>query len=276
MTELAKEALKYINNEENLKKLLLLEKKRRKISKDDLCFICTSNISGYWWCDIRSYYLSRCDERKLFGVYMYDKIRYAEELGLIENLPEDKKKWLDIGNEITLKDINRLLRENKPVKIAQIHTEDPKEVIDKFERGRIYEFKYAEDYPTIRWHFNWGSYVIEAVPDGITDDFVYEFKSTASKWLSFYTKPVALTQADLYGYFFKRENKRVQIYLMDKKEIETIQNRVDKSRALDTLKAFDRVCSGVGIRKTKIKWKCRNCEVKEECIKEGSQQRISS
>jgi len=268
--ELIKKANKYLIKGKNLEKLLLAEKRRRGIDKDNICFIAAANLAQYWWCDKKSYYESKEDELNFFYAYLYDKIRYTEKLGLIENLPEDKGKWLDIGSGLTLKDINILLRGIKPAKVAQIHTENPKEAIDKFERGRIYEFKYAEEYPTIRWNFSWGSYVIECVPDGITGKFVYEFKSTASKWLSFYTKPVALTQADLYGYFFKRENKRVQIYLMDKKEVETIEDKVDINRALKTLRLFEKVCNGKSIRGTSKKWKCKVCEFKEKCIKEGS------
>lgn len=35
----------------------------------------------------------------------------------------------------------------------------------------------AERYPTIRWAFKWRDFMISGVPDGITDNFVYEFKT---------------------------------------------------------------------------------------------------
>lgn len=268
--ELIKKAEKYLIKGKNLEKLLLVEKRRRGIDKDNICFIAAANLAQYWWCDIKAYLRSKQDEIEFFGAYLYDKISYAEELGLIENLPKDKGKWLDIGNKITLKNINMLLKEKHNGICERIYNEDPEKVEDKFLRGNIYEFKLAEKYPKIRWHFTWGNYVIEGIPDGITDKFVYEFKSTKSKWLSFYTKPVALTQADLYGYFFKREKKRVQIYLMDKKEVETIEDKVDINRALKTLRLFEKVCNGKGIRGTSKKWKCKVCEFKEKCIKESS------
>jgi len=40
------------------------------------------------------------------------------------------------------------------------------------------------------------------VPDGITDSFVYECKTT-KQVLQYYIKPVALAQANLYGAFSK-------------------------------------------------------------------------
>ncbi|MGH7934394.1 MAG: hypothetical protein ACREQN_14705, partial [Candidatus Binataceae bacterium] len=43
------------------------------------------------------------------------------------------------------------------------------------ERGRLDQDLLAEQHPTFRrWHFDWREYVVVGVPDGITDDFVYE------------------------------------------------------------------------------------------------------
>jgi hypothetical protein len=57
---------------------------------------------------------------------------------------------------------------------------------------------------------------------------------------------------------------------MDKKEVETIEDKVDINRALKTLRLFEKVCNGKGIRGTSKKWKCKVCEFKEKCIKESS------
>jgi len=47
-------------------------------------------------------------------------------------------------------------------------------------RGEVLEGRRAERYPTIRWNFEWEDYVVVGEPDGITDSFVYEFKTTRS------------------------------------------------------------------------------------------------
>src|SRR5262245_1861688 len=60
----------------------------------------------------------------------------------------------------------------------------------------------AERYPTIRWHFPWAGHVVVGLPDGLTGAFVYEYKTTASRYLAGHLEPVQLAQADLYGHFF--------------------------------------------------------------------------
>ena len=50
-------------------------------------------------------------------------------------------------------------------------------------RGEFLETTKAEQYPTIRWNFEWDDYVIVGIPDGITNNFVYEFKTTRNKFL---------------------------------------------------------------------------------------------
>lgn len=264
--KIGNEAKKYLNDNKNLEKLLLLEKKRRGIAKDNICFVATANIAGYWYCGMKSYYKGRRDELLFFRAYLIDRINCSKKLGLIEDLPEDKEKWLDIGNGISFKDINKLLKERKEYIIECIDDRDTKSVKDKFERGILYQYKLAEKYPSIRWNFKWDKYVVIAVPDGITDDFVYEFKSTASRFLLFFVKPVALTQAGLYGYFYKRKNKRVQIYLENERKIETYEDKVDINRALDTLKLFKKVEIDKKSIKPKKRWKCNNCEFGNICI----------
>src|SRR5205823_11974501 len=84
---------------------------------------------------------------------------------------------------------------------------------DPRRRGQLLQADRAERHPTIRWNFSWGPYVLVGVPDGLTDAFVYEFKTTRSDYLGRLLKPVATAQADLYGRFFRRPVKRVQTYV---------------------------------------------------------------
>lgn len=119
-------------------------------------------------------------------------------------------------------------------------------------------------YPTIRWNFKWDKYVVLSIPDGITEEFVYEFKTVRYKFLSLFEKPVALTQADLYGYFFKRKNKRVQIYICEDNEIQTFDEPVDTENAEETLHKFKQVEEGK-LPKPPKSLKCRKCEFANIC-----------
>jgi hypothetical protein len=131
-------------------------------------------------------------------------------------------------------------------------------------RGHFAHAMDAEQYPTIRWSFQSGKYVVVGVPDGITDQFVYEFKSCKNSFLMNYQKPVALTQADLYGYFFRRDKKRVQIHIKDGERTETWEDPVNKANAERTLRNFARVDGG-WIPPAPKPWKCKTCEFREDC-----------
>lgn len=132
-------------------------------------------------------------------------------------------------------------------------------------RGEIQQMIRAERYPTIRWNFVWHDYVVVGVPDGITDMFVYEFKNTASRFLcNYFIKPVALAQADLYGYFFRRGRKRVQIYVTEDGSTQTWDEAVSEERALETFSSFERISKGELAKPPKA-WKCRSCEFTSSC-----------
>ena len=79
-----------------------------------------------------------------------------------------------------------------------------------------------------------------------------------------FLKPVAFTQADLYGYFFKKEKKRVQIYIVDEKKTETWENQVDRNRVLEVLRNFSKVDEGWTPPLPKT-WKCKSCKFKDGC-----------
>lgn len=136
--------------------------------------------------------------------------------------------------------------------------EDPKQ------RGKLYQRIRAERYPTIRWNFSWKRYVVVGVPDGIGKDLVYEYKTTATRFLLRFMKPVAMAQADLYGHFLRRPKKRVQVLVVDENVTETYEEKVSASHAEDTLSDFARVDAGEPARPPKP-WKCRKCEFRATC-----------
>ena len=134
-----------------------------------------------------------------------------------------------------------------------------------FKRGRIHELKYAEEYPSIRYHFRWGNYIIEAIPDGIGKDFCYEFKSTKKEVYIPTVKTIANAQAQLYSYFFKREKVRIQIYAMDANKVFTFEENTDPKFVESILTKFDNLMSGsIKIEKVPV-WKCYKCMYKDKC-----------
>ena len=230
-------------NTEKLERLLKLEKKRRGIPEDSLVFTGTADIAQYYWCGMKAWFSNRESELRFFAAYLEDRISYSLILRRIDRVPERDEEILEVGSDITFEDVEKILKDKKEKGVPCIVVEDmedyeeiERELVRKFGkipsgfvveeinrerleedplyRGEILHLKHAEKYPTVRWNFEWKKYVVVGIPDGITDEFVYEFKSTTSsggfakKWL----KPVAETQADLYGFFFRRKKKKVQIF----------------------------------------------------------------
>ncbi|MFO7966805.1 MAG: PD-(D/E)XK nuclease family protein [Archaeoglobaceae archaeon] len=296
-----------LSDQKRLEELLILEKETRGFSREKLIFIGMANVANYYWCAIKSNIKSKKNELQFFQSYLADRLAYSLKLGYIDELPRSNEKLLEIGDQISLGDVEKLLKEKEKnvdglskengeiaspanvgleingEKVAVIDPNTSKEershleelyksngyrIVDLEEepmlRGYLHEETKGEKYPSIRWNFNWSDYVIVGIPDGITDSFVYEFKTTRSKFLFYYLKPVALTQADIYGYFFERDNKRVQLYLVNEEEVKTFEDKTDKTKAIDTLRKFKELDNGSTPFRPK-EWKCKSCEFKEEC-----------
>ncbi len=131
-------------------------------------------------------------------------------------------------------------------------------------RGEILQKLFKNRYVSLRWYFPWGDYVVLGIPDGITEDMVYEFKTTRNRFLLLYAKYPALAQADLYGYFFKRGKKLVEIYVLEEDELHRFEDGVDHQNALGTLKSFYEVDHGAEPPPPKP-WKCKSCEFRDMC-----------
>lgn len=83
---------------------------------------------------------------------------------------------------------------------------------DYLELSKAATLLYAEKYPTIRLWFHWKEYVMGGVPDGVDDNFVYEFRpTTRTDDGREELEKQAMRQARLYAYIFKRPEIRVQI-----------------------------------------------------------------
>jgi hypothetical protein len=135
---------------------------------------------------------------------------------------------------------------------------------DPKQRGEIYEASRAEKYPRIWWHFPWGRYSIGGVPDGLAGDFVYEYKTTRRLYYLRNMQPIAFTQADLYGHFFRRTTKRVQIHVLEQDKTFTWEVPVDAANAEAALSLFARVDAGE-LPEPPEAWKCRVCDFRMTC-----------
>jgi CRISPR/Cas system-associated exonuclease Cas4 (RecB family) len=290
-----------VSDQRRLCALLDLEKRRRGIAGDRLLFVGVSNVASVRWCPMKAVLRSRAEELMFFGAYLYDRLIYARLLGLIRELPHTDQGLLEAGAEVGMADVERLLRRlpARPEREAWAYREavgaggevawvlnpdlsaadrthyyklasragvrvleledDPKM------RGLVLEEMRAERYPTIRWNFAWERYVVVGVPDGITGDLIYEFKTTRSRYLGGHLLPTALVQADLYGLFFDRKSKRVQLYIVEEDVTQTWDRPIDRSAAESILKEFRSVDEGRRPRPPRERWKCRRCDVRPIC-----------
>jgi len=286
---------------QKMDKLLALEKQRRGVGANKLVFLSIANVASYSWCAAQSVLKSRQDEAAFFGSYLQDRISYSAELGYIDKLPTTPQKILGVGDSITFKDIENLLHEQGKDSIftggstlsIEVTDKDGKKItllkpdmsdiekkmmadlIEKdatignledfpLQRGVFLEESRAEEYPKIRWNFGWKDYTLVGVPDGITDDFVYEFKTTRNRSNFAFMKYGATAQADLYGHFFRRKKKRIQIHIVEENRTATQETMTSSENAEDYLKRFMDADHGGELRPPKA-FKCKTCRCSETC-----------
>ncbi|MBF0217719.1 MAG: hypothetical protein HQL30_12095 [Candidatus Omnitrophica bacterium] len=136
---------------------------------------------------------------------------------------------------------------------------------DPFSMGRYLEYRYSKKYPKVCKCFRWKKYYILAVPDGVTRKYCYEFKSAKTDYCWRDSFPVAITQANLYSYFFKKPYCRVEFLFKDSLKTRSVLRKTDGKSALDALNMID------GLLKNKIKavapkkYKCNYCDFRSRC-----------
>jgi hypothetical protein len=255
-------------DEELIIRLLTLEKQRRGLATTQLVFIGMHNVAQYWWCAQYAVSKSRINELGFFQAHLFDRIVCAYRLGMLTKLSRRRAGLLDLGRELTLLDAESVWskqpanwRQLKFLDALASGLEDQK---DRFGRGILSEMSRGEDHTTLRWSFPWRKYTVIGVPDGLEPDLVYEFKTTVKSYFLNFTKPVAFAQEDIYGHFFRRSRKRVQIYVAEADRTETYDEPTNIARAEQTLARFAQVESGEPAR-APAQWKCSSCEFNEAC-----------
>ncbi|RCW60177.1 hypothetical protein [Halanaerobium sp. ST460_2HS_T2] len=121
-------------------------------------------------------------------------------------------------------------------------------------------------YKSFRWHFPWDNYIVTGIPDGVGDNFVYEYKSAKDKYYYHnYIRSIANSQADLYGYFFKKQEKKIETVFMKEGELKEINGEIDIDNALDILNIFKNTLTGNSDHIAPVEWKCKKCDYYDEC-----------
>jgi hypothetical protein len=114
MSDIKSRVSKLIQDRKRLDRLLALEKRRRGMFVNDLVFVGFHDLAQHWWCTQQAVLKSRAEEMKFFAACFADRIVYAHRLGLVDKLPRRDAEVLEVGREITLADVEKLLeREQK-------------------------------------------------------------------------------------------------------------------------------------------------------------------
>lgn len=249
--------------------LMRLEKKRLGIPPDRLVFIGMANLANYYWCAWQYYLKSKREESGFFLAYFEDRLACSMELNLIKKFPKNVIDRLKIGDEIKISHIHKLLSKKEAVVPSNEIREEVKKLLNEEKdpriKGKYYEILFSENYPKIRWNFRYKDIVLVGVPDGITNDFVYEFKSTEKTWYKKQTLITAACQADVYGVCFKKHKRRVQIYCKEENEIHTFVDTINKQRIIDLLEKWIDMMKGKLPLKPQPR-KCIKCEFKLDCV----------
>ena len=266
----------------DLGRLLRLEKMRRGVDEGELVFINIANVAKSVFCVGQAVLACRSREVEFFGAYLQDIVDYSIRLGFISPAQLsglDEVEMLrvlgELGERLSWREHGeRLLRATRTV---TLFPEERRVYEGEFDRlrassrdkhrlGELAEILYAESYPSIRWSFNWREYTLVGIPDGITNDFVYEFKSTGKLKNVPYRLREAMTQADLYGCFFHRPKKKVQVYCWATGRIEADEMlKVDLRNAINTLEAFRRVDKGETDAEPANPKLCKRCDFETCC-----------
>lgn len=254
----------------NSKELMKLEKQRLGFNQNDLVFVSAGDFSKFYWCPMQTYFSLKQNETKKFEGYLLDKIQYSFELGDLKKLPQTKNELLSIGDKIKLKDIYQLLKQKK---YSNIKTQE--QIIDakkqlkqctlQTEKGHYLETIYAQTFSQIHWFVKYKNFIFTCEPDGISEEFVYEFKSSKNTYFSKQSMQKAKLQTDIYAVCFNQKNKRIDQLITSTNKIQKIEESLNIKRLDFVIEQINNIIKGVLPSPPYQKFKCNNCEYKNEC-----------
>jgi hypothetical protein len=231
-----------MSNPESIGSLLALEKERRGVAQSELIFIGIANVAK------RDAAKARRNELEFFSDYLSSRKSYARKFGLVDALPANPAEILLVGETITYEQVeaaNPLPDTLSSERLSEERLSSLREryiskamSLESYDQGNLAHDVFAEEYPSIKWYFPWEGRVFIALPDGLTKDSVYEFKSTTKVLYKTDRAKQATAQSDIYGLFFQRANKRVQVYCWEDGELTSVDSPVDTSAAITRLRGF--------------------------------------
>lgn len=255
--------------------LLKMKKISMGLHPDKLVFIGSSNVANYHWCPMKSIISNLYEEPSFFSSCLLDGIAYSLYL---EKVKEPTKapeldRLLAMKVELQLEDMERILEQVGPELMNELCKKRGgmlKGIMGDWYRDHFGELlrRKVEFYPAIRCHFSWRDYIVTVTPHGITDRFVYKFDVMESELIYHTYRDVILTLTDIYGYFLERPRKMHQTYIKDEDKIKTVEEAVNRERAEEVLKEFDRAYHTSKREAHTLmewNWKCEMCNYKQRC-----------
>lgn len=200
--------------------LLKLEKQRRNIDKNKLLFVSANNFSKLLLNSNLAIENMKKNELDKFGAYFWDRIEYSLKLNLVKIFPKNNLELLKIGdnlkfeNIIKFKSIKNEIDEKEKIELLN----KIKENLNPLIRGNIAEKLFAKKLETIHFYNEYKNLIFTGEPDGITQDYVYEFKSHKNIYLANKYLESAKLQADIYCLCFNKKTKIIEQYIMSLKK----------------------------------------------------------
>ena len=137
---------------------------------------------------------SYANELQFFRAYLEERYLTAALLGKAASFPTKDHEILAVGADISFEEVQSLYPETMETNDA--FSEVPP--------------------PSFMWYFPWRRYIVLGIPDGLSKTTILERKRAANDYFAkTASRPIARTQADLYGVFFRRTKKLVQIEVVD-------------------------------------------------------------
>jgi len=234
----------------DFKELIKLEKRRLGFNENNLVFVSAGDISKFYWCPMQTYFTLIENEIKKFTGYLKDKIEYSIKLKQYNKIPNNALELLEIGNDLSLNDIFNLLKTKeynniKTQKEILKAKQELKQCKAPTKRGHYLETIYAKQYPKIHWFIKYDNFIFTCEPDGIKEDFVYEFKSSKNRYFAKQSILKAQLQSDIYCLCFNKKKKIIDDFIISENKIETIREEINIDRLNNIIEEIKKILNRI-------------------------------